>query len=291
MKNILPFLFCILFLSIGSFAKPSKPPRRPPKPVKSEREIRKDINIPRGSISSDRNLQRHVKRYNDDIWISNIPMYDQGSRPECAIAVVRRLLDYYSSSNRVNMNSLRQALGYDRENGTEIRQLVAAIQKYSPQLHLKFQPIYEYMRTVQDIKEELGQYNRYTTKRNQLIEIPKEIDPINGFAPFVKKINFATWARMRSTEQRQEKAQAWKQITRQIDQGIPVVWGVYLGLAREYGTKQPGGSHLRLIIGYNAAKERIIYSDSWGAGHEKKEMPWETAWAITWNLFILTPQN
>ncbi|MBQ4481068.1 MAG: C39 family peptidase [Victivallales bacterium] len=293
MKKVLLLLLGFLLLASGdTFAKSQKSSRRPPgpPPAKKEQEIRREIDIPRGDVSSDRNLRRHVKHYSGDIWISGIPMYDQGNRPECAIAVVRRLLDYYASGNRVNMNALRQALGYDKRKGTDVWQMVAAIQKYSRQLHLNFQPIYDYMTTVQDIQEELKKYNRYASK-NHAIDIPRDIRSVDGFSPFVKKIDFSAWSKMRTSEQRREQAQAWKQIVRQIDQGIPVVWGVYLGLAREQGVRQSNGGHLRLIIGYNAAKGRIIYSDSWGRGHEKKEMPWNAAWAITWNLFVLRPIN
>ena len=41
---------------------------------------------------------------------------------------------------------------------------------------------------------------------------------------------------------------------------------------------------------YNAEKGEIIYSDSWGAGHERKHMPDDWAWTITHNLFYLNPR-
>ena len=46
---------------------------------------------------------------------------------------------------------------------------------------------------------------------------------------------------------------------------------------------------MRLIIGYNAKNHTIIYSDSWGAGHERKVMPADTAFAITNGMLVLTP--
>ena len=290
MKKLLPFLLSVLLLLCGdAFAKSKRQPRKQPR--KSEQELRQDLKVQPKKMESDRDLRRNVKHYNSSIWINGIPMYDQGSRPECAIAVIRRLLDYYATKNNVNMNALRQALGYDKSAGTEINQMVKAIQKYSPQLRLNFQPIYSYMETTLNIKEALIQYNKYTASKNQVIDVPKEISPTDGFQPFVQKINFKAWQKMRCTEQKREQQNAWKQITRQIDQGIPVVWGVTLGLAQEQGNKQKVGGHLRLIIGYDAAKGRILYSDSWGAGHKKKEMLWDVAWAITQHLFVLSPRN
>lgn len=45
-----------------------------------------------------------------------------------------------------------------------------------------------------------------------------------------------------------------------IERGMPLVWLV------------PG--HVRLIIGFNPEKNEIVYSDSWGPGHEFKTMSW-----------------
>ena len=47
--------------------------------------------------------------------------------------------------------------------------------------------------------------------------------------------------------------------------------------------------HMRLIIGYNDKKKEVIYTDSWGAGHEKKRMPSDWAFVATHCLIALTP--
>ena len=94
---------------------------------------------------------------------------------------------------------------------------------------------------------------------------------------------------MRSRDHGRRKA--WAALTRAIDQGIPVVWGVYLGLINEQHRKQNSGGHLRMIIGYNSSKQLIYYTDSWGKGHERKSMSWDNAWGITWHLFVLDPMN
>ena len=46
---------------------------------------------------------------------------------------------------------------------------------------------------------------------------------------------------------------------------------------------------MRLIIGYNTATKEIVYSDSWGMGHEQKRMPLADAWTITNGLYSLQP--
>jgi hypothetical protein len=51
------------------------------------------------------------------------------------------------------------------------------------------------------------------------------------------------------------------------------------------------GGHLRLIIGYNTRTKEIIYSDTWGRGHEKKRMPIDNAFTMTRSLFSMEPKG
>ena len=67
----------------------------------------------------------------------------------------------------------------------------------------------------------------------------------------------------------------------QVNAGIPLVWSVTLGIFPEPDIPQAQGGHMRLIIGYNDRTKEIIYTDSWGAGHECKHMPLDDAWAIS----------
>jgi hypothetical protein len=78
-----------------------------------------------------------------------------------------------------------------------------------------------------------------------------------------------------------------------IDKGVPVLWGLQLGKYPENGEKpkQLGGGHMRLIIGYNMTKGEIIFSDSWGSGHEMKRMLAADASAATMGLYAMTPSN
>ena len=74
-----------------------------------------------------------------------------------------------------------------------------------------------------------------------------------------------------------------------IDRADPVIWGVQLGLVPEPGIPQSRGGHKRLIIGYNSKTSEVLYTDSWGPGHELKRMKMKDAWAITFSLSILKP--
>ena len=281
-------ILIFIFVGHGSAlsAKSKKTPdNAPPKRTqRQEQQLRKNITVQPKKVVSDRDLRQNVKRSGNNMWISGIPMYDQGSRPECAIAVVRRIQDYYTKGAPVDMKSLRSALGYRKEFGTNVGVMVKAIQQYSSRLRMRFQQIYDLRLSENDLSD----YNRHTKSKQSRGDFnPRSFD----WAEFYKNLEFEPWRDMLIRNHRQEQHESWKAITRYIDQGIPLVWGVYLGLVKEQKRRQNAGGHLRMIIGYNAASHRIYYSDSWGNGHEKKEMDWDTAWAITTHIFVLTPMN
>ena len=62
-----------------------------------------------------------------------------------------------------------------------------------------------------------------------------------------------------------------------------------LGVFPEEGIPQLSGGHLRLIIGYNEKNDEILYSDSWGAGHELKRMSTPDAYGATTSLRMIKP--
>jgi hypothetical protein len=74
-----------------------------------------------------------------------------------------------------------------------------------------------------------------------------------------------------------------------VDAGIPVLWGVRLGLLPEPEIPQAEGGHMRLIVGYNLKTQEILYSDSWGARHVLKRMPLANACTITTGLAVIEP--
>lgn len=82
-----------------------------------------------------------------------------------------------------------------------------------------------------------------------------------------------------------------KMIHKYIDEGIPLLWSLGLGEYAEEPAISPqaDGGHMRMIIGYNDKTQRIIFSDSWGAGHEFKTMDAHDSYKATHGLFLLKP--
>ena len=77
-------------------------------------------------------------------------------------------------------------------------------------------------------------------------------------------------------------------VKKHIDAGSPVLWSVTLGIYKEeIAVPQARGGHMRLIIGYNMKEQTVIYSDSWGAGHEKKKISAAEAAAMTSGRYVI----
>lgn len=76
-----------------------------------------------------------------------------------------------------------------------------------------------------------------------------------------------------------------------IDEGIPLLWGLEIGVFPEEPSisLQASGGHMRMIIGYNDETDQVIFTDSWGAGHEFKTMDANHAYRATTGLFLLKP--
>ncbi|NNE92936.1 MAG: hypothetical protein HKN23_14930 [Verrucomicrobiales bacterium] len=82
-----------------------------------------------------------------------------------------------------------------------------------------------------------------------------------------------------------------KIIRKYVDEGIPLLWALQLGFFPEEPaiSQQAVGGHMRMIIGYNKKTNRVIFSDSWGAGHEFKTMNPDHAFKASSGLFLLKP--
>ncbi|MGB2403474.1 MAG: C39 family peptidase [Akkermansiaceae bacterium] len=82
-----------------------------------------------------------------------------------------------------------------------------------------------------------------------------------------------------------------KFITSNIDKGIPLLWALELGIKPESPqiNLQTSGGHMRMIHGYNKAKNEIVFTDSWGAGNDFKTMNADDAHQVTRGLYVMTP--
>ncbi|HEX8295805.1 MAG TPA: C39 family peptidase [Chthoniobacteraceae bacterium] len=234
-----------------------------------------------GSRSSP--LQDRVKkRPNGDVLLENVPMVDQGDKGYCVVASTERVVRYFGG--QVDANELAQIGNSTAEGGTSTTGMFTALKKVAPRLKVRVKQLEE--TDVRGVLALIKDYNRVAKKMDATeIDDPGRMIDVAGIYRLMQ-LDVLKAARMSS---RADAGKFQRQIQAQIDGGVPLLWSVQLGIVKEPGIPQNAGGHMRLIIGYNTEKKELIFSDSWGAGHEEKRMPMDDAWTITTGLASIEP--
>lgn len=181
--------------------------------------------------------------------IVGIPMVDQGPKGYCVVASAQRLFEYYGIP--CDQHQLAQVAESDAETGTSSMAMSDALGKIDHQFKTRFKPIG-------------AMYTNGKLHEPQRDMKPGKLLDEEGFLKAVKDY---------------------------VDDGIPLLWSLELGRYPEEPAISPqaAGGHMRMIIGYNEADGRIVFTDSWGAGHEKKRMEIANAFAATQGLYVMHP--
>ena len=243
---------------------------------------------PLSGVAAKAKVKKNVQK-NDagDVWIANVPMVDQGQKGYCAAAVAERILRYYG--HNIDEHEIAQMAGTTAERGTSVDEMIATVKTVGSKCRLGFNSIVSMGGNVRGLEKEIDQYNR-AAKAMKEREISLA-EFTHGNTIFVSEMRGAmkpkVLKRMRTKDANYKKFLAG--VKTQIDQGIPVIWGVTLGIFPEPGVLQSIGGHMRIIIGYNDKTDELLYTDTWGAGHELKRMPKDWAFTITHDAFFLRP--
>lgn len=262
------------YIRVALYPKPETRIKRSPKPVSSRvtaKKIRDNV----------------TENSSGDIWIQNVPMVDQGQKGYCAAAVAERVLRYYG--HQIDEHEIAQLAGTSAQGGTSTAKMVETVRLMASKCKLGYQEIVMMIGGIKDIQKEVEMYNK-AAKSEKEDEINMR-EFIHGNIIQVGAIKRAMKPRvvkkMRTKDSRFKKFLTG--VRTQVDKGIPVLWGVTLGIFPEPGVPQTGGGHMRLIIGYNEKTREVLYTDTWGAGHELKRMPEDWAFVITNEAFFLRP--
>ena len=230
-----------------------------------------------------------TKSPNGDVFIDNVPMVDQGRKGYCAAAVSERVLRYYG--NTVDEHEIAQQAGTQAEGGTSVSAMKQVVRRVGEKKGLGYQEIVSMTAGVGDLAEEIEKYNKAAKlEKKPSISMAQfthgnMIDVGAMRAAMDAKVIY----RMRQKDSKLKKFSAG--IRQQVNAGVPVFWGVTLGIFPERGVNiQSVGGHMRLIIGYNDKKHEVLYTDTWGEGHELKRMPEDWAFTITHDAFFLKPR-
>ncbi len=223
-----------------------------------------------------------VRRDNGDVLIDGVPMVDQGQKGYCAVATVERLARYFGLE--IDQHEMAQVANTGAM-GTSGKDMEEALKKVTGRIHVKTTKQMDM--DMRQLEQDVRSYNQEAKKAGK-----KEF-PYKRNEMFLNPLAF--WAAVDPDvfSTIKEKQAGFTRFTSKVqeyvDQGLPLCWAVQLGMFKEENLPQVRGGHMRLIIGYNKKTAEILYSDSWGKGHELKRMPAAHAWCMTMAVYTLAP--
>ena len=221
------------------------------------------------------------KEANGDVFIGNVPMVDQGQKGYCVVATAERVMRYYGAD--VDQHEMAQMADSSSGGGTSPLKMTEALDKIDSKFNLRLKRVMPW--TVRGYLDLIKDYNRAarSSKAKQISE-----DEAYSVAYAYQEMDPETLKKARATSAAMDKFK--KLVHNYIDTGVPLMWSVHLGLYKEGDLPQSGGGHMRLIIGYNDTANEILFSDSWGAGHELKRINADEAWSMTSGLYGMEPK-
>lgn len=229
-----------------------------------------------------------------DVVINSVPMVDQGEKGYCGVAAAARIFQYYNLP--VDQHDLAQMTGTDAETGTSPDKMVEALKKAGVKLGCKLFVLEDW--DSKDFVRMIKDYNKAAKKAGK-----KEV-PIGDYQMTMNQVYEmmdAEVLRAVRTKSKTGLSGFERNIKKYVSAGIPIAWACMLGVVPEatgaqievegLGIIDLVGGHMRVIIGYNENTGEVIYTDSWGKGHESKRMGIEDAWTITTGLYAITPRS
>ncbi len=222
-------------------------------------------------------LTNHLQRHrNGDLFIANLPMVDQGDKGYCAVASLERIMRHYQID--IDQHELAQIARTSTRRGTNPEVMLDALRQAGAFLGIYIRSHEEF--EARDLQQLIQYYNRLARRqRAEQVELGRTVE----LTTLYLSLDYDLLKEARG--QRQSNVRGFmRTIERYIDRGIPLLWSCMVGIVPESPPLRGAGGHMRLIIGYNSETEEIIYSDSWGHGHEFKRMPLADAYTITLGL-------
>ncbi len=230
-------------------------------------------------------LRQSIQRDpNGDVFLSGIPMVDQGAKGYCAVAAAERVFRYYGVE--VDQHEMAQLAETSAMGGTSRSAMLESLKQATHKTQMR---VYSLIDEDWDTQLDwIKAYNREASKEGS-VEMPE--DPYYfGLATILPDsgLNANVLLKVRTTRGNYFES-FQRMVSDTIGEGVPLLWAVSLGLFPEPEIPQAFGGHMRLIIGYNPQTKEILYSDTWGAGHEKKRMAMDKAYTITDFLGTMKP--
>ena len=228
-----------------------------------------------------------------------VPMVDQGRKGYCVAATAERMLRYYGST--VDQHVIAQIAKSDAKRGTSMQAALEALDDAKSRLGVRVKPLITcematkelrwntFTRLTKDYNSHARKSNVRQLRLNDYVTVKNRTKYLN-IDGLLGAMDPKVYTEMRCDDKNGYR-DFLKEIRNSIDEGVPLCW-VTITLPHQADNKtsqiQP---HLRIINGYNTRTGDVIYTDSWGPGHEKKVMSPQDAWGITQMLCAMTPRG
>lgn len=237
--------------------------------------------------------EKGPRLYPGDVYLYGIPMIDQGQKAYCAVASAARVLQGYGIE--ITMEDMAELAGSSETGGTDIRRWDQALRKVAREHGLELKAVPELTEILTPLPQLVYDYNEVARDLgySELHTWDYVFPGFQDYASFTRDREYPVQRERMVSDDR--KCEAFNDnVIERIDDSDPLFWSVTTGEVPEevpyYEEKLLSGkrgSHMRLIIGYNEKRGEILYSDSWGEGHEIKRMDGQDALSITRGMYYL----
>lgn len=226
----------------------------------------------------------NVRRSHGDVYIGGVPMVNQGQRGYCVPATIERILRYYGID--ADMHALALMLDTKVEGGTHINtKQIEKIAHMAGLHHVEYRDLERYD------DEYYARYNmaaRDCGGRQLFIEdFTVEETAEDGSTVNMRHYDWMSDAMDKEIKRKSRLydaegfAKFKNGIMSCIEKGYPLVWSVDRLFPWDRSDGSQGDGHTRIIVGYNELHDEVLYSDSWGSGHEFKRTKMKDAWECT----------
>jgi hypothetical protein len=260
-------------------------------------------------IARMKTLKENVNYAGKAVYIDNIPMCLEGASSSSDAASTEMLFNYLKMP--IDQREVAATMSAESSFEGPFHALRSSLDKLAPTTMFHRDVLREFDR--QGWQSLVDDYNWSARTAGQpLIDTKLSLEPDAA----LRKMDSDS---LRITIERAEPVNNFRGIViNHVAKGIPILWGVQLGIVPEQNipreedillTSKPGrfipaaprptdstspkawvGKHMRLIVGYDDNTREVIYTDPWGDDHARKRMGFGDANTITLSLYVVYPK-
>ncbi len=244
-------------------------------------------------LSVPRDLRSNRCRQGGDVYLKGIPMVNQGQTGYCVPATISRLLGYYGID--ADMHELALVMETECGGGTLVGGDFPTLDKIAAATGLTRTDYRNFEVFNAEYFERYNAAARAAGGKELLVEDFTAVENHDGEQVRVRHYD---WMAEELDPEIQRQSRDYDQagyarfragIVESIECGCPLLWSVDRLFPWDRSDGWAGGGHMRLIVGYNSARDEVLYSDSWGSGNELKRASMSEAWSVTDFLSCLKP--